>query len=130
MSDMVKIAVGTKYDYVNLLDFLAQLHLGTSLVDVCEKYYDSFDPTNKISGKEYAAHNIAGELISYVDEFYEGDFNSEVFSYIASLVDSMYSTNGTIRTLFSSVLNRMREDGISTEQIKEAQKLLRVTIVL
>ena len=130
MSDMVKIAVGTKYDYENLLDFLAQFHLRTSLVDVCEKYYDSFDPTNKISGKEYAAHKIAGELISYVDEFYEGDFNSEVFSYIVGLVDSMYSTNGTIRTLFSSVLNRMREDGISTEQIKEAQKLLRVTIVL
>lgn len=130
MNDMVKVVVGTRFEYDNLLDFLAQLHLKTSLSEVCEKYYDSFDPTNKISGKEYAAHNIAGELISYVDGFYEGDFNSDVFSYIVSLVDSIYSTNGTIRTLFSSVLNRMREDGISTEQIKEAQKLLRVTIVL
>ena len=129
MSDMVKIAVGTKYDYENLLDFLAKNHLRTSIYDVCEKYYNCYDVTNRVNSRAFATTILYTELASYVVQYYEGNENS-MATYIDYLIDSMYNTNGSIRRLFSSVINKMREEGISTDKIKEIQEFLRVTIVL
>ena len=129
MVDMVRVAVGTKYDYDNLLDFLAKLHLRTSIYDICEKYYNCYDVTNRISGRAFATTVLYRELGNYVIPYYEGNENN-MATYIDYLIDSMYDTNGSIRTLFSSVINKMREDGISVDKIKEVQEFLRVTVVL
>lgn len=130
MTDMVRVATGTRYEYENFLDFLAQLHLKTSIADICEKYYNCYDPTNKIKGRAFATTVLYKELATYVVSYYDGSENNNIATHISYLIDSMYETNGTIRTLFSSTLNKMREEGVSIDKIKEIQEFLRVIIVL
>ena len=127
MADMVRVAVATKYDYVDLLDYLASVHLKDTIKDVCERYYADYDHSNKVKGKAYSII-LGQDLINYVNSYYDTENN--MVDYVADLISSMYETNGTLRTLFSSVINRMREDGISVEKIRKVQDHLRVIIVL
>ena len=131
MADLVKVMVGHRYTYDNLLDFLARMHLSTSIKEMSDVYYTSYDVSNNLKGLDYARKVIGKELVDYIAFFYEDNTAiKNLESYTLNLIDNMYETNGSIRTLFSSVLNRMRVDGISVDKVKEAQELLRVIIVL
>lgn len=131
MADLVKVMVGHRYTYDNLLDFLARMHLSTSIKEMSDVYYTSYDVSNNLKGLDYARKVIGKELVDYIASFYEDNTAiKNLEAYTLNLIDNMYETNGSIRTLFSSVLNRMRVDGISVDKVKEAQELLRVIIVL
>ena len=131
MADLVKVMVGHRYTYDNLLDFLARMHLSTSIKEMSDVYYTSYDVSNNLKELDYARKVIGKELVDYIASFYEDNTAiKNLESYTLNLIDNMYETNGSIRTLFSSVLNRMRVDGISVDKVKEAQELLRVIIVL
>lgn len=131
MSELVRVAVGHRYTYDSLIDFLARMHQSTSIKEVCDVYYTSYDVSNSLKGLDYAHGVLVKDLVYYIAPYYgTGKQISNFEVYITNLIDTMYQTNGSIRTLFSSVLNRMREDGIEVEKVKEAQEYLRVIIVL
>lgn len=131
MADLVRVMVGHRYSYDSLLDFLARMHLSTSIKEMSDVYYTSYDVSNNLKGLEYATQVIGRNLADYIASFYENKTAiKNLESYTMNLIDNMYQTNGSFRTLFSSVLNRMRVDGIDVEKVKEAQEYLRVIIVL